>query len=72
MPGKLFYRERKKYVDGSHTPRYQLSAIYGVDLKMVGKHLRMSELKCIAEAIDAELIPLPRGAKHSDDGTTTS
>jgi hypothetical protein len=65
MPGKMFYRERNKYVDGSHTPRYQLVATFGVDLKMIGKHLRMSEMKFIAEAVDAELVPLPRGAKHT-------
>jgi len=67
MAGKLFYRERKKYVDGSHTPRYMLVAIHGVDLKVRGKHLRMSELKCIAEEVGAELVPLPRGPKHSGE-----
>ena len=66
MAGKMFYRERKKYVDGSHTPRYQVVAIHGLDLKMQGKHLRMSELKCIADEIGADLIPLPRGPKHDD------
>jgi hypothetical protein len=69
MAGKLFYRQRNKYVDGAHTPRYQLVAIQGVDLKVQGKHLRMSELKCIAEAVGAELIQLPRGPKHADEGT---
>ncbi|WP_020676741.1 hypothetical protein [Geopsychrobacter electrodiphilus] len=67
MPGKLFYRERKKYVDGSHTSRYQIVAVYGVDLKMVAKHLRMSEIKFLAEAVDAELVALPRGPKHTDE-----
>jgi len=67
MPGKLFYRERKKFVDGSHSPRYQLVAIHGVDLKVIGKHLRMSELKCIAETVGADLVPLPRGPKHADE-----
>lgn len=67
MAGKLFYRERKKYVDGSHTPRYQLVAIQGLDLKVQGKHLRMSELKCIADEVGAELIALPRGPKHDGE-----
>lgn len=67
MAGKLFYRERKKYVDGSHTPRYQLVAIQGLDLKVQGKHLRMSELKCIADEVGAELIALPRGPKHGGE-----
>jgi len=67
MAGKLFYRERRKLVDGAHTPRYQMVAIHGVDLKVQGKHLRMSELKCIAEAVGAELIHLPRGPKHAEE-----
>jgi hypothetical protein len=67
MPGKVFYRERKKYVDGSHTPRYQLAAVSGVDLKVYGKHLRMSEMKAIAEGVGAELIKLPRGPKHEGE-----
>jgi hypothetical protein len=70
MAGKLFYRQRNKYVDGSHTPRYQLVAIQGTDLKVQGKHLRMSELKCIAEEVGAELIKLPRGPKHADEEGT--
>jgi hypothetical protein len=70
MTGKLFYRQRNKYVDGSHTPRYQMVAIQGIDLKVQGKHLRMSELKCIAEEVGAELIQLPRGPKHTgEEGT---
>ena len=67
MAGKLFYRERKKYVDGAHTPRYQVVAIHGVDLKLQGKHMRMSELKFIAEEIGADLVPLPRGPKHDQN-----
>ncbi len=69
MPGKLFYRQRRKYVDGSKTPRYQLAAVFGVDLKVCGKHLRMSELKFLAEEVGAELVELPRGPKHQDKGT---
>jgi len=67
MPGKLFYRERQKFVDGSHTPRHQLVAVHGVDLKVMGKHMRMCELKFIADELGAELIHLPRGPKHADD-----
>lgn len=69
MPGKLFYRQRRKYVDGSKTPRYQLAAVFGVDLKVYGQHLRMSELKFIAAEVGADLVLLPRGAKHQDEGT---
>ena len=67
MPGKLFYRQRRKYVDGSKTPRFQLAAVYGVDLKVYGQHLRMSELKYIADQVGAELLELPRGPKHQGD-----
>lgn len=64
MAGKIFYRERNKYTDGSQTPRYILVAVYELDLKVYGQHLRMSELKAIAEATGAELVALPRG-EHS-------
>ena len=61
MAGKIFYRERNKYVDGSQTPRYILVAVHGLDLKVYGQHLRMAELKAIAEGTGAELVALPRG-----------
>lgn len=64
MAGKIFYRERKKMVDGSKTPRYLISAVADVNLKVYGKHMRMSELKQLAEALGAELVPLKRGPKH--------
>ncbi len=69
MAGKIFYRERNKYVDGSHTPRHQMVAVFDVDLKFKGKHLRMSEMKFIADAVGAELVQLPRGPKHEEDET---
>lgn len=69
MPGKLFYRQRRKYVDGSKTPRFQLVAVSGVDLKVYGQHLRMSELKFMAAELGAELKILPRGPKHADEET---
>jgi hypothetical protein len=61
MAGKIFYRERQNYVDGSETPRYILVAIHDLNLKVYGQHLRMSELKAIAEATGAELVALPHG-----------
>ena len=64
MAGKIFYRERKKFVDGSKTPRYIVSAVADVNLKVYGKHMRMSELKQLAEELGAELVPLKRGPKH--------
>ncbi len=64
MAGKIFYRERKKFVDGSKNPRYLISAVADVNLKVYGKHMRMSELKQIAEELGAELVALKRGPKH--------
>jgi hypothetical protein len=61
MSGKIFYRERERYVDGAEHPRFLLVAVHDVNLKVYGHHLRMSELKAIAEATGAELIALPRG-----------
>ncbi|HEY6008299.1 MAG TPA: hypothetical protein VIU40_08255 [Geobacteraceae bacterium] len=64
MQGKIFYRERQKLVDGSKQPRYAVMAVEGVDLKFYGHHLRMCELKQIADSVGAELIALERGPKH--------
>lgn len=64
MAGKIFYRERKKFVDGSKTPRYIVSAVSDVNLKVYSKHMRMSELTQVAEALGAELVALKRGPKH--------
>lgn len=64
MAGKIFYRERKKYVDGSKSPRYLIGAVADVNLKVYGKHMRMSELKQIAEELGADLVQLKRGPKH--------
>jgi hypothetical protein len=64
MAGKIFYRERMKIVDGAKQPRYIVSAVADVNLKVYGKHMRMAELKQIAEAVGAELVPLNRGPKH--------
>ncbi len=61
MSGKIFYRERSKYVDGAQTPRYILVAVHDLNLKVYGQHLRMCELKAIAQETGAELIALPRG-----------
>jgi hypothetical protein len=67
MSGKIFYRERRKVVDGAKQPRYVLVAVADVNLKVFGKHLRMSEMKAIAEATGSELVPLPRGSKHAEE-----
>lgn len=64
MAGKIFYREREKFVDGSKTPRYIISAVADVNLKVYSKHMRMSELKQVAEELGADLVVLKRGPKH--------
>ena len=66
MPGKIFYRERTKMADGAHQPRHILVAVADVNLKVYGQHMRMSELKFLAESVGAELIALPRGPKHQE------
>ena len=67
MSGKIFYRERTKMKDGAHQPRHILVAVADLNLKVYGQHLRMSELKCIAAEVGAELVELPRGPKHQHD-----
>jgi hypothetical protein len=42
-------------------------AVSDLNLKVYGNHMRMSELKHIAESIGAELIELPRGQKHQKE-----
>ena len=64
MSGKIFYRMRTKMKDGAHQPLYILVAVSDLNLKVYGQHLRMSELKFIAESVGAELVQLPRGPKH--------
>jgi hypothetical protein len=65
MPGKIFYRERGKVGKGEKKPRFRLVAIAGLDMKVYGKHMRMSELDQIAEAVGAKLVLLKGGeGKH--------
>jgi len=59
MPGKIFYRERRLGEEGFKQPRYQLTAMAGVELEVFGSHFRLSELKYIARMVDAELVLLP-------------
>jgi hypothetical protein len=61
MAGKIFYRERNRIAEGAEQPRFMLVAVHDLNLKVYGQHLRMSELKTIADATGAELVALPRG-----------
>ena len=67
MPGKIFYRERRKVGEGEKKPRFKLVAVAGVDMKVYGKHLRKSELEQIAETVGAELILLSGGKGRDED-----
>jgi len=67
MPGKIFYRERRKVGEGEKKPRFKLVAIAGVDMKVYGKHLRKKELEQIAQTVGAELVLLKHGEKEKDE-----
>jgi hypothetical protein len=54
-------------MDGAKQPRYILVAVSDLNLHVYGQHLRMSEMKFIAESVGAELIALPRGPKHEEE-----
>ena len=71
MAGKIFYRERHGYADGARTPRYLVMAVQGLNLKVYGQHLRMSELKAIAESTGSELVENTQktATHHSDSGS---
>ena len=67
MPGEIFYRVRKQSEAGSRQPRLQCLATAETTLQIYGKHLRMHELKFIAEAVGAELLLLPEtSARHEE------
>ncbi|WP_026840482.1 hypothetical protein [Citrifermentans bremense] len=69
MSGKIFYRERTKMADGAHQPRHVVVAVSDLNLKVYGQHIRMCELKFIADSVGAELVHLPRGPKHQGETT---
>jgi hypothetical protein len=58
MPGKIFYRARRKVEDGEKKPRWSIVAVADVKLKFHVKHVRKNELEQIASAVGAELIEL--------------
>ena len=67
MSGKIFYRERVKGMKDAKQPRFKLIAVADVNLKVYGKHLRLSELEQIASSVGAELILLTHGDKKLKD-----
>lgn len=62
MPGKIFYRERRKVDEGEKKPRFNIVAVFDLNLKVHVKHFRKQELEQLAEAVGAELIEM-----HVDD-----
>lgn len=58
---KIFIRERNRVEKGEGLPRFAIVGVQGSDLKFFQLHVRMSEIKAIAEAVDAEIVMLPRG-----------
>jgi len=67
MPGKIFYRERRKIGEGEKKPRFSLVAVSGIDLTVYSKHLRKKELDQIAAQVGAELVLLKRSEKADDE-----
>lgn len=51
MPGKIFYRERRKVKDGEKMPRYRVVAVADCNLKIYTDHLRLSELLHLSEEV---------------------
>lgn len=61
MPGKIFYRERRKIADGEKKPRFRIVGVSDCNLKVYLDHFRLSELEHLAEELNAELICLRKG-----------
>jgi hypothetical protein len=66
MPGKIFYRERRKVSEKEKKPRFKLVAIADVDVTFYSEHLRKKELEEIAAAVGAELVLL-KASKEKDE-----
>jgi hypothetical protein len=58
---KIFVRERSRVGKGDGLPRFAIVGVEGSDLKFFQVHIRKSELDAIAQAINAEVVMLPRG-----------
>ncbi|MDD2390182.1 MAG: hypothetical protein PHP23_10670 [Desulfobacterales bacterium] len=65
MPGKIFYRERLRSKEGERNPSYRIAAVSDLNLKVYADHFRKSELDFLAEELEADIVKLPRGSKHS-------
>ncbi len=65
MKAKIYYRERRTVADGAQKPRFRIVAVSDCNLKVYADHLRLSELKQIAEETDSKLIHLRKGTNKN-------
>jgi hypothetical protein len=66
---KIVVRERRHVGQGAGRPRFAVIGVQGSDLKFFKTHVRQSELDAIAQAIEAEVVVLPRGSgEHEGEG----
>ncbi|MDW7774136.1 MAG: hypothetical protein SCH71_14715 [Desulfobulbaceae bacterium] len=70
MSGKIFYRERSKIKEETHTPRFRVIAVSDINLKIYAEHFRKQELEQLAKATKAELIELKvdKNLKEKNEG----
>lgn len=68
---KIFVRERRHVGKGDGRPRLAVVGVEGSDLKFFRTRIRQAELEAIAQAIQAEVVMLPRGSgeNYSESGT---
>ena len=64
MAIKIYYRELELDSEMFEQPRFQLVAVAGMDIKLYGGSLSMSELKIIASGVGADLECTYKGPKH--------
>ena len=62
---KIFVRERRKVDEKERSPRFNVVAAIGSDVKIYATHMRKKELVEVAKAANAELIFLT----HEKDGS---
>jgi hypothetical protein len=66
---KIFVRERRHVGQRAGRPRFAVIGVQGSDLKFFKTHVRQSELDAIAQALEAEVVVLPRGSgEHDGEG----
>lgn len=56
MTAKIYCRQRRRGACEERRPRYRVVAVSGVDLKVYASHLRLDEVRQIADEIGAELV----------------